>query len=140
MNFCMSRIGKQPIAIPAKVKVEVKGAEGFSRRTERQARTGNCPSAPAVKVDGANVDRQPRRRRRAGQGAARLEPRARQQHGQGRDRRLQSRSWRFRASVSRRLSQGKRREPAPSGSRHPIDYTIPDQIKVTVEENTKLDH
>ncbi len=26
------------------------------------------------------------------------------------------------------------------GFSHPINYNIPDQIKVTVEENTKIDH
>ena len=76
LNF-MSRIGKQPIAIPPKVKVEVKGPESFRRRPERQARLGIAP--PHQPEGGRRQDRrQPRRRRRAGQGAARLEPRARQ--------------------------------------------------------------
>src|SRR5215813_10863731 len=96
----MSRIGKQPIAIPPKVKVEVKGqqvhVEGPKGKLDLQ-----LPRRTSLKVaDGkVQVSRQ----------------------GVG-----------FKAAV-----QGKSVNLS-LGYSHPVTYAIPDQIKVTVEENTKL--
>jgi len=50
----MSRIGKQPIAIPAKVKVEIKGqkvhVEGPKGKLDWE-----LPQRTSLKVDGANI-------------------------------------------------------------------------------------
>jgi large subunit ribosomal protein L6 len=134
-NNFMSRIGKQPIAIPAKVKVEVKGqkvlVEGPKGKLDWELPAPHQPQSGR-----RQHRRQPRRRRRAGQGVARFEPRARQQHGQGRQRRF-----RQEAGNPGRRFQGRRQGKVVNlalGYSHPINYNIPDQIKVTVEENTKL--
>ena len=50
----MSRIGKQPIAIPPKVKVEVKGQKSWSKAPKASS-TGNCRAAPASKVQDGKV-------------------------------------------------------------------------------------
>ena len=76
MNF-MSRIGKQPIAIPPKVKVEVKGqkvlVEGPKGKLDWE-----LPQRTSLKVEGGNIVVSRDGEDAAGQGAARLEPRARQ--------------------------------------------------------------
>lgn len=131
----MSRIGKQPIAIPPKVKVEVKGqkilVEGpkgkldweLPRRTSLKVAEGNI----LVSRDGDDSQ-------------------ARERHGlsraivnnmvkgvtEGFVKKLEIQGVGFKAAV-----QGKVVNLA-LGFSHPINYNIPDQIKVTVEENTKL--
>ena len=131
----MSRIGKQPIAIPPKVKVEVKGqsvhVEGpkgkldfrLPRRTSASFKEGTLV-----------VDRQ-------GNDAE-----AKSLHGltrsilnnlvkgvsEGFVKKLEIQGVGFKAAV-----QGKNVNLS-LGYSHPVLYPIPDQIKVTVEENTKL--
>jgi large subunit ribosomal protein L6 len=131
----MSRIGKQPIAIPAKVKVEIKGqkilVEGpkgkldweLPRRTSLKVAEGKI----VVSRDGDDSE-------------------ARERHGlsravvnnmvkgvtEGFVKKLEIQGVGFKAAV-----QGKVVNLA-LGFSHPINYNIPDQIKVTVEENTKL--
>ena len=131
----MSRIGKQPIVIPAKVKVEVKGqkvhVEGPKGKLDLE-----LPARTSVKVEGdkAVVSR-------SGEDAQ-----ARALHGTSRAlinnmvkgvsegfvRKLEIQGVGFKAAV-----QGKVVNLA-LGFSHPINYAIPDQIKVTVEENTKV--
>ncbi|HEX4645241.1 MAG TPA: 50S ribosomal protein L6 [Verrucomicrobiae bacterium] len=131
----MSRIGKQPIAIPAKVKVSVNGqkvsVEGPKGKLnfELHRRTG-------VKVDGDKVVVS-----RDGDDAE-----AKAMHGlsralvnnmikgvsEGFVKRLGIQGVGFKAAV-----QGKNVNLS-LGYSHPLLYPIPDQIKVTVEENTKL--
>jgi large subunit ribosomal protein L6 len=131
----MSRIGKQPIVIPAKVKVEVKGqkvhVEGPKGKLDMQ-----LPARTSLKVEGDKVVVS-----RAGEDAQ-----ARALHGTSRAlinnmvkgvsegfvKKLEIQGVGFKASV-----QGKVVNLA-LGFSHPINYDIPDQIKVTVEENTKL--
>ncbi|MGH8025022.1 MAG: 50S ribosomal protein L6 [Limisphaerales bacterium] len=131
----MSRIGKQPIAIPPKVKIEVKGqkilVEGpkgklgweLPRRTNLKVAEGKI----VVSRDGDDSE-------------------ARERHGlsraivnnmvkgvtEGFVKKLEIQGVGFKAAV-----QGKVVNLA-LGFSHPIHYNIPDQIKVTVEENTKL--
>src|SRR5262245_25423462 len=50
----MSRIGKQPIAIPPKVKVEVKGQKVFVEGPKGKLNF-ELPRRTSVKVDGGNV-------------------------------------------------------------------------------------
>jgi large subunit ribosomal protein L6 len=131
----MSRIGKQPISIPAKVKVEIKGqavhVEGPKGKLDFQ-----LPASTSAKVaDGkVTVDR-------AGDDAA-----AKAVHGLARAlinnmvvgvsdgfvKKLEIHGVGFKAAV-----QGKS-VSLSLGYSHPINYAIPDQIKVTVEENTKI--
>jgi large subunit ribosomal protein L6 len=131
----MSRIGKQPIAIPAKVKVEVKGqkvhVEGPKGKLDWE-----LPARTSLKVEGDKVVVS-----RAGEDAQ-----AKALHGtsraivnnmvkgvsEGYVKKLEIQGVGFKAAV-----QGKVVNLA-LGFSHPINYSIPDQIKVTVEENTKL--
>jgi large subunit ribosomal protein L6 len=131
----MSRIGKQPIVIPAKVKVELKGqkvhVEGPKGKLDMQ-----LPARTSLKVEGDKVIVS-----RAGEDAQ-----ARALHGTSRAlinnmvkgvsegfvKKLEIQGVGFKASV-----QGKVVNLA-LGFSHPINYDIPDQIKVTVEENTKV--
>src|SRR6516225_5338802 len=50
----MSRIGKQPIAIPPKVKVEVKGQKVFVEGPKGKLNF-DLPQRTSLKVDGGNV-------------------------------------------------------------------------------------
>ena len=131
----MSRIGKQPIAIPAKVKVDVKGqlvhVEGPKGKLDFK-----LPQHTSVKVENGNIVVS-----RQGDEAA-----VKALHGlsraivnnmvrgvsEGFVKKLEIQGVGFNASV-----QGKNVNMT-LGFSHPIVYEIPDQIKVTVEENTKL--
>ena len=131
----MSRIGKQPIAIPPKVKVEVKGqkilVEGPKGKLDWE-----LPSRTSLKVEDGKIVVN-----RAGEDAQ-----SKSLHGTSRAlvnnmvkgvsegfvKKLEIQGVGFKAAV-----QGKVVNLA-LGFSHPINYTIPDQVKVTVEENTKL--
>ncbi|MBI3879056.1 MAG: 50S ribosomal protein L6 [Verrucomicrobia bacterium] len=131
----MSRIGKQPITIPPKVKVEIKGqkvlVEGPKGKLDFE-----LPQRTAAKVDGGSVLVS-----RAGDDSA-----AKALHGlsralinnmvkgvsEGFVKKLEINGVGFKAAVT-----GKN-VTLNLGYSHPIVYPIPDQIKVTVEENTKV--
>jgi len=131
----MSRIGKAPIAIPAKVKVEVKGqkvrVEGPKGKLDWE-----LPKRTSLKIEGANVIVS-----RDGEDAQ-----AKALHGLSRAlvnnmvkgvsdgfvKKLEIQGVGFKAAVQGKVVN------LSLGYSHPINYDIPDQIKVTVEENTKL--
>ncbi len=133
--FLMSRIGKIPVAIPPQVKVEIQG-----RRIVIEGPKGKLdfelPRRTSVSVDGGQiiVNRQ-------GDDAQ-----AKALHGLSRAivnnmvkgvsdgfvKKLEIQGVGFKAAV-----QGKNVN-LNLGYSHPILYPIPDQIKVTVEENTKV--
>lgn len=131
----MSRIGKQPVIIPAKVKVEIKGRKVFVEGPKGKL-DFEMPRRTTAKIDGTNVVVS-----RDGEDAE-----AKSMHGLGRAivnnmvkgvsegfvRKLEIQGVGFKAAV-----QGKSVNLS-LGYSHPILYPIPDQIKVTVEENTKL--
>jgi len=131
----MSRIGKQPIAIPAKVKVDVNGqkvhVEGPKGKLEWE-----LPRRTRLKVENGKVVIS-----REGDDA-----RAKALHGlsralvnnmvrgvsEGFVKRLEIQGVGFKAAVA------ENNVTLSLGYSHPIVYPIPAQIKVTVEENTKL--
>jgi large subunit ribosomal protein L6 len=131
----MSRIGKQPIAIPPKVKVEVKGQQ-ISVEGPKGKLNWELPRRTSLKVDKdiIVVSRQ-------GDDAE-----AKALHGlsralvnnmvrgvsEGFTKKLEIQGVGFKAAVL-----GKNVNLS-LGYSHPVVYAIPDQIKVTVEENTKL--
>jgi large subunit ribosomal protein L6 len=131
----MSRIGKQPIAIPEKVKVDVKGQKVFVEGPKGKL-DFELPRRTGIKIDGKNVLVS-----RAGDDAE-----ARALHGLSRSivnnmvkgvsegfvKKLEIQGVGFKAAV-----QGKNINLS-LGYSHPLNYPIPDQIKVTVEENTKV--
>jgi large subunit ribosomal protein L6 len=131
----MSRIGKQPIAIPPKVKVEVKGqkvhVEGPKGKLDWEA-----PRRTSLKVQDAKVLVS-----REGDDAA-----AKALHGlsralvnnmvrgvsEGFVKKLEIQGVGFKAAVANN------NVTMSLGYSHAIVYPIPAQIKVTVEENTKI--
>lgn len=131
----MSRIGKMPVVIPPKVKVEIKGqkvhVEGPKGKLDFE-----LPRRTGVKMDGNNLVVS-----RDGEDSE-----ARALHGlsraivnnmvkgvsEGFVKKLEIQGVGFKAAV-----QGKSVNLS-LGYSHPILYPIPEQIKVTVEENTKL--
>jgi large subunit ribosomal protein L6 len=131
----MSRIGKQPITIPAKVKVEIKGQK-LSVEGPKGKLNWDLPArmSLAVEKDQAVVTRK-------GDDAQ-----AKALHGlsralinnmvrgvsEGFVKKLEIHGVGFKAAVQGKIVN------MSLGYSHPINYTIPDQIKVTVEENTKL--
>ena len=131
----MSRIGKQPIAIPAKVKVEVKGQKVLVEGPKGKLNF-DLPKRTGLKVDGTNV-----LVTRDGEDAE-----AKALHGlsralvnnmvkgvsEGFVKKLEIQGVGFKAAVQGKVVN------LSLGYSHPLNYTIPDQIKVTVEENTKV--
>jgi large subunit ribosomal protein L6 len=131
----MSRIGKQPIALPPKVKVEVKGqkvhVEGPKGKLDWE-----LPARTSVKVADGKVEVA-----RAGDDAH-----AKALHGlsralinnmvkgvsEGFVKKLEIQGVGFKAAVQGKVVN------MSLGYSHPINYNIPDQIKVTVDENTKI--
>src|SRR5216117_1327212 len=131
----MSRIGKQPVAIPAKVKVEVKGQKVFEEGPKGKL-DFELPRRTSIKVENGNVLVS-----RQGDDAQ-----AKALHGLSRAlvnnmvkgvtdgfvKKLEIQGVGFKAAVQGKVVN------MSLGFSHPINYPIPDQIKVTVEENTKV--
>lgn len=131
----MSRIGKQPIAIPPKVKVAVTGQK-VSVEGPKGKLNMELHRLTSLKVEGDKIVVS-----RQGDGAE-----AKALHGlsralvnnmvkgvsEGFVKRLGIQGVGFKAAV-----QGKSVNLS-LGYSHPLMYPIPDQVKVTVEENTKL--
>ena len=131
----MSRIGKQPITIPAKVKVDVKGSKVFVEGPKGKLDM-QIPRRTAFKVEGTNITVT-----RDGDDAE-----AKALHGLSRSllnnmvkgvsegymKKLEINGVGFKAAVVGKVVN------LSLGYSHPINYDIPEQIKVTVEENTKV--
>jgi len=131
----MSRIGKQPIAIPAKVKVVVSGqkvsVEGPKGKLNLEVHRRTTVTVDGDKVivtrDGEDAEA------KAMHGLSRaLVNNMVKGVSEGFVKRLGIQGVGFKAAV-----QGKSINLS-LGYSHPLVYPIPDQIKVTVEENTKL--
>jgi large subunit ribosomal protein L6 len=131
----MSRIGKQPISIPAKVKVDIKGQqvsiEGpkgklnweLPRRTSLKVQDGKV----VVSRDGDDAEA------RALHGLSRaLVNNMVRGVSEGFVKKLEIQGVGFKAAVQGGIIN------LSLGYSHPINYAIPAQVKVTVEENTKL--
>ncbi len=131
----MSRIGKQPIAIPAKVKVELKGQKVFVEGPKGKL-DFELPKRTSLKVENGQIVVS-----RAGEDAE-----AKALHGLSRAlvnnmvkgvtdgfvKKLEIQGVGFKAAVSGKVVN------LSLGYSHPLNYEIPPQIKVTVEDNTKL--
>jgi large subunit ribosomal protein L6 len=131
----MSRIGKQPVVIPPKVKVDVNGrkihVEGpkgkldweLPRRTSLKVADGKI----IVSRDGEDAEA------KALHGLSRaLVNNMVKGVSEGFVKKLEIQGVGFKAAVQGKVVN------LTLGYSHPIHYEIPDQIKVTVEENTKL--
>lgn len=131
----MSRIGKQPIAIPPKVKVEVKGQKVLVEGPKGKL-NWDLPRKTSIKLEGNQllVSRQgDDDATKALHGLSRaLVNNMVRGVSEGFVKKLEIQGVGFKAAV-----QGKAVNMI-LGYSHPIVYPIPDQVKVTVEENTKL--
>jgi len=131
----MSRIGKQPVAIPAKVKVEVKGQKVLVEGPKGKL-NWELPRRTGAKVENGNILIS-----RQGEDAQ-----AKALHGLSRSlvnnmvkgvsegfvKKLEIQGVGFKAAVQGNVVN------LNLGYSHPLNYPIPAQVKVTVEENTKL--
>lgn len=131
----MSRIGKIPVSIPAKVKVEVKDRKIFVEGPKGKL-DWELPRKTSASIKENNVVVA-----RKGE-----DPESKALHGlsrslifnmvkgvsEGYTKRLEIQGVGFKASVTGKVVN------LSLGYSHPITYPIPDQIKVTVEENTKI--
>ena len=131
----MSRIGKIPVSIPAKVKVEVKDRKVFVEGPKGKldwtlpARTKAAVQNNEVLITRQGEDAESR----ALHGLSRaLINNMVKGVSEGYVKKLEIQGVGFKAAV-----QGKNVNLS-LGYSHPVNYPIPDQIKVTVEENTKL--
>src|ERR1035441_5275527 len=131
----MSRIGKLPVVVPAKVKVEIKGQKVFVEGPKGKL-DFELPRRTSAKLDGGNevVSRD-------GEDAE-----AKALHGlsralinnmvkgvnEGFVKKLEIQGVGFKASVQGKMVN------LVLGYSHPLNYPIPDQIKVKVDENTKV--
>lgn len=131
----MSRIGRIPIAVPPKVKVEIQGqkvlVEGPKGKLDFE-----MPSSTGAKLEAGQITVS-----RKGE-----DNRSKALHGlcrailnnmvsgvaQGFSKKLEIQGVGFKAAVQGKVVN------LSLGYSHPVNYPIPDQIKVTVEENTKL--
>ena len=103
----MSRIGKQPIAIPAKVKVEGDKIVVSRAGEDAAAKALHGTSRALVNNMVKGVS-------------------------EGFVKKLEIQGVGFKAAIQGKVVN------LSLGYSHPINYAIPDQIKVTVEENTKV--
>ena len=131
----MSRIGKQPIAVPPLVKVEIKGQK-ISVEGPKGKLAWELPKRTSLKIEAGKIVVS-----RAGDDAQ-----FKALHGLSRSlvnnmvkgvaegyvKKLEIQGVGFKAAVTGKVVN------LALGFSHPINYTIPDQIKVTVEENTKV--
>lgn len=131
----MSRIGRQPIAVPPTVKVAIQG-QSVSMEGPKGKLIHTLPRRTGARIENSQlvVSRQ-------GDDAS-----ARALHGlsrallnnmvkgvsEGYSKRLEIQGVGFKAAVQGRTVN------MTLGFSHPIVYKVPDQIKVTVEENTKV--
>jgi len=131
----MSRIGKQPIAIPPKVKVEVKGQNVLVEGPKGKL-NWELPRRTSAKIDNGKiiVNRQgddAQARALHGLSRALLNNMVRGV-SEGFVKKLEIQGVGFKAAVAGNAVN------LSLGYSHPVVYPIPAQIKVTVEENTKL--
>ena len=131
----MSRIGKIPVVVPPKVKVQIQGQKVLVEGPKGKL-DFDLPSRTSARLDGGSVIVS-----RQGEDAQ-----ARALHGlsraivnnmvkgvsEGFVKKLKIQCVGFKAIV-----QGSNVSLA-LGFSHPVNYPLPDQIKVTVEENTKV--
>src|SRR4051812_23080031 len=131
----MSRIGKMPVVVPPKVKVEIKGQKVFVEGPKGKL-DFDLPKRTSVKVDNGSIIVA-----RDGEDAE-----AKALHGLSRSilnnmvkgvsegfvKKLEIQGVGFKAAVQGKVVN------MVLGYSHPVNYAIPDQISVKVEENTKL--
>jgi large subunit ribosomal protein L6 len=131
----MSRIGKTPVTIPPKVKVEVKNGQIFAEGPKGKLNMALPPRTSAEIKDGnvivSRVDDLAESKAMHGLGRALINNMVRGV-SEGFVKKLEIHGVGFKAAVTgKKLSLN-------LGFSHPVEVEIPDQVKIVVEENTKL--
>lgn len=131
----MSRIGKMPISVPPKVKVEVAAGrvkvEGPKGHLEFALPGGTTVSVDKGSIVVARANDTAQAKAFHGLTRAILNNMVRGV-SEGYTKQLEIQGVGFKAAVQGKVVN------LSLGYSHPINYPIPDQIKVTVEENTKI--
>jgi large subunit ribosomal protein L6 len=131
----MSRIGKQPIAIPSTVKVEVKGQKVLVEGPKGKL-SWDLPRTTSAKVENNTIlvsRKSDEAENRALHGLSRaLLNNMVKGVADGFSKRLEIQGVGFKAAVTGKTVN------MSLGYSHPIVYNIPDQVTVKVEENTKI--
>ncbi len=131
----MSRIGKQPIVIPPKVKVEVSGqkvlVEGPKGKLDWELPRRTSLKVQDGKILVARVGDDAQTKALHGLSRALVNNMVKGV-SEGFVKKLEIQGVGFKAAVQGNVVN------LNLGYSHPINYPIPNQIKVTVEENTKL--
>ncbi len=131
----MSRIGKQPISLPPKVTVDVKGQK-VQVEGPKGKLNWELPGRTSIKIEGntITVSRQDENAQtRALHGLSRaLINNMVKGVSDGFVKKLEINGVGFKAAVAGKVIT------MSLGYSHPINYNIPDQVKVTVDENTKI--
>ncbi|MBX3746437.1 MAG: 50S ribosomal protein L6 [Verrucomicrobiae bacterium] len=131
----MSRVGKTPIAVPGQVKVQV-----AERQVKMEGPKGrlefNLPGRTAIELRDGSIhvlrpDDTPKSKAFHGLSRAILQNMV-TGVAEGFTKQLEIQGVGFKAAVQGKLLN------LSLGYSHPINYPIPDQIKVTVEDNTRI--
>jgi large subunit ribosomal protein L6 len=131
----MSRIGKQPVPVPPKVKVEIKGQQVFVEGPKGKLNL-ELPRHTAAKLENGNIivtrdGEEAKVKALHGLSRALVNNMVKGVH-EGFVKKLEIQGVGFKAAVQGKLVN------LSLGYSHPVNYPIPDQVKVTVEENTKI--
>jgi large subunit ribosomal protein L6 len=132
----MSRVGKQPVAVPAGVKIKVGDDRSILVEGPKGKLTGKVPAGIDVAVDGANINvtrQNDERQVRAQHGTTqRLISNMVKGVSAGYRKDLEIHGVGFRAAVKGAVID------LSLGQSHPRLHPIPAGLKVTVAENTKI--
>lgn len=131
----MSRIGKAPVILPDKVKVQLQGRQIMAEGPKGKLSIDLHPRVEAVLEENrVVVNRKGETRQdKALHGLTRsLINNMVEGVSKGFEKNLEINGVGFRAAVKGKVLN------LNLGKSHPIDYPIPDEIKVTVEDNTKI--
>lgn len=131
----MSRIGRQPIPIPPQVKVQIQGTQVSIEGPKGKLQLA-LPGRTQARVENGQIvvtrdDDDPEARARHGLSRALLNNMVKGV-SEGYVKKLEIQGVGFKAAVQGQTIT------LNLGYSHPITYPIPPQVKVTVEENTKL--
>ncbi len=131
----MSRIGKQPVPVPPAVKVEIKGQQVFVQGPKGKL-DFELPKRTSAKLENGNVivtrdGEDAKAKALHGLSRALINNMVKGVH-EGFVKKLEIQGVGFKAAVQGKLVN------LSLGYSHPVNYPIPDQVKVTVEENTKI--
>ena len=133
----MSRIGKNPVAIPQGVTVDVAGRTRHGQGQARHAQARRSTTTSTAAVEDGKVVVTPQERDQARAHAVGHDARARQQHGERRLARASRVNLEINGVGYRAAVQGKDLV-LQLGYSHDVNFPIPDDIKIVCEKPTAI--